>query len=301
MRIEGTVAGLRELVRTARAQGSGPVGLVATMGALHAGHGALLRQAREECGWVVATLFVNPAQFAPGEDLALYPRDPEGDAAFAERAGADVLFAPETSEVYPPGFDTRVEVEGLASVLDGHPARRGPGHFQGVATVVLKLLNIAGADVTYFGQKDLQQAILVRRMVHDLDVPVRVRVVPTVRAPDGLALSSRNRYLSASERERALALSRGLSAAEHLVLAGDRDAERVVAAVREELERAGLQPEYVELRRLDDLTSASRADDGTAIAVAVRVGRARLIDNVVFGPLDVLSDPPPVLQEEIAL
>jgi pantoate--beta-alanine ligase len=298
VRIVRTVAGLREAVRAARAEEAEPVGLVATMGALHAGHGALLAQAREECGLVVTSLFVNPAQFAAGEDLGSYPRDFEGDVAFAERAGSDVLFAPDASAVYPPGFDTLVEVVGLASVLDGQPERRGPGHFRGVATVVLKLLNMTGVDVTYFGQKDLQQAILVRRMVHDLNVPVAVRVVPTVRAPDGLALSSRNAYLSAAQREQALALSRGLRAAEALVRTGRHDAASVEAAARNEIEWAGLRPEYVELRRLSDLACAPHAEEGTALAVAVPVGRARLIDNVVFGPLERLSDPLSLPQEE---
>jgi pantoate--beta-alanine ligase len=299
MRIETTVAGLRQTVGAARADGRETVGLVATMGALHAGHAALMRRARAECDWVVTSLFVNPAQFAPSEDFDRYPRDPDGDAAFAEAEGVDVLFAPDVPEVYPPGFETRVEVGDLATVLEGDPARRGPGHFRGVATVVLKLLNMTGPDVTYFGQKDLQQAILVRRLVRDLDVPVAVRVVATVREPDGLALSSRNAYLTPAERERALALSRGLRAAASLVDAGERDASRVVAAARREVEAAGLRPEYVELFRVGDLTPAPRAEDGTALALAVPVGRARLIDNVVFGPLDALSDPLPVPQEEV--
>ena len=299
MRTEETVGALRAALAAARGEEDGPVGLVPTMGALHAGHAALLRAARAECAWVVASLFVNPAQFSPTEDLAAYPRDADGDARTFAREGVDVLFVPDAAEVYPPGFDTAVEVGGLASVLEGDPARRGPGHFRGVATVVLKLLNMATPEVVYFGQKDLQQALVVRRLVRDLDLPVAVRVVPTVRDADGLALSSRNAYLGPTERDRALALSRGLRAARERVSAGELEAGALAAAVRAELEHVGVEPEYVELRRIPDLAPTARAEDGTALLLAARVGRARLIDNVVFGPLDVLSDPLPVPHEEV--
>ena len=299
MRTEETVGALRAALAAARGEEHGPVGLVPTMGALHAGHAALLRAARGECAWVVASLFVNPAQFSPTEDLAAYPRDADGDARTFAREGVNVLFVPDAAEVYPPGFDTAVEVGGLASVLEGDPARRGPGHFRGVATVVLKLLNMAAPDVVYFGQKDLQQALVVRRLVRDLDLPVAVRVVPTVRDADGLALSSRNAYLGPTERDRALALSRGLRAARERVSAGELEAGALAAAVRAELERAGVEPEYVEVRRIPDLAPVTRAEDGTALLLAARVGRARLIDNVVFGPLDVLNDPLPVPHEEV--
>jgi pantoate--beta-alanine ligase len=288
------VGELRAAVAEARAgmPADSDVGLVPTMGAFHDGHGSLMRGARAECGTVVVTVFVNPSQFGPSEDLASYPRDLEADLAFAEREGVDILFAPSEAQVYPRGFDTWVEVGGLTSVLDGHPAHRGPGHFRGVATVVLKLLNMAQPDVAYFGQKDLQQALVLSKLVRDLDIPVALRIMPTIREADGLAMSSRNGYLSAPERERALALSRALRAAGERVRSGRRDAAGVVAAAQSELDRAGLRPEYLELRRTTDLSTADAAHDGTFLALAVRVGPARLIDNIVFGPLDPLGVPP---------
>ncbi|HEX8068143.1 MAG TPA: pantoate--beta-alanine ligase [Thermoleophilaceae bacterium] len=281
MRTVRTVAELRAALKPRRA--GGDVGLVPTMGALHDGHLALIRRAREDCETVVVSLFVNPAQFGPAEDLDAYPRDEARDAALAAEEGADLLFAPAREAVYPPGFDTSVEVGGLTAVLCGDPARRGPEHFRGVTTVVTKLLNMVAPDVAYFGQKDAQQAIVVRRLVRDLDMPVRIDVVPTVRDPDGLALSSRNAYLSAEERERALALSRALAAAEGEVAAGRRDAATVLAAARRELDARGVEPEYLELRSADDLSPAERVNGRTLLAVAAQVGRARLIDNAVLG------------------
>jgi pantoate--beta-alanine ligase len=253
------------------------------MGAFHDGHLSLIRQAREECATVVVSLFVNPAQFGPGEDHAAYPRDEERDAALAAELGADILFAPPHEEVYPPGFDTTVEVHGLTDVLCGDPRHRGREHFRGVTTVVTKLLNMVAPDVAYFGQKDAQQAIVIRKLVRDLDMPVRIEVLPTVREPDGLAMSSRNAYLSAEERERALALSRALRAADAEVAAGRRDAAAVLAAARAELDARGVEPEYLELRSADDLSPAQRVNGRTLLAIAARVGRARLIDNTVLG------------------
>jgi pantoate--beta-alanine ligase len=276
-----TVAELRAALAGRRADG--PVGLVPTMGALHEGHLSLIRAARADCATVVVSLFVNPAQFAPEEDLGAYPRDESADAALAAAAGADLLFAPAADEVYPPGFDTRVEVGGLTDVLCGDPRRRGREHFRGVTTVVTKLLNMAAPDVAYFGQKDAQQALVIRKLVRDLDMPVRIDVLPTVRERDGLAMSSRNAYLSPDERERALALSRALAAAEAEVAAGRRDAAAVLAAARRELDARGVEPEYLELRSADDLTPAERVNGRTLLAVAARVGRARLIDNAVLG------------------
>jgi pantoate--beta-alanine ligase len=276
-----TVAELRAALRPLR--GEGPVGLVPTMGAFHDGHLSLMRAAREQCHTVVVSLFVNPAQFAAGEDLAAYPRDEQRDAALAAEQGVDVLFAPAHEEVYPPGFDTTVAVGGLTEVLCGDAQRRGPEHFQGVTTVVTKLLNMVGPDVAYFGQKDAQQALVVRRLVRDLDIPVRIEVLPTVREPDGLAMSSRNAYLSPAERERALALSRALTAADAEVASGRREADAVLAAARRELEQAGVEPEYLELRSADDLSPAARVNGRTLVAVAARVGRARLIDNTILG------------------
>ena len=255
----------------------GRIGLVPTMGALHDGHVSLLQRARAECDFVVMSLFVNPAQFGPNEDLSAYPRDEARDARLAEAEGVDLLFAPPVEEVYPPGFSTTVEVSGLTDVLCG--AHRD-GHFRGVTTVVAKLLNMVKPDVAYFGQKDAQQAIVIRRRARDLDMPVEIAVCPTVREPDGLALSSRNAYLSPEERQRALGLSRALRAAEAAVAGGEHEAGAVLAAARVEL--GELEPEYLELRSTEDLSPVERVNGSTLLAVAARVGRARLIDNVVL-------------------
>jgi pantoate--beta-alanine ligase len=235
----------------------GEVGLVPTMGGLHAGHLALIRAACEENDVVVASLFVNPAQFGDSDDLAAYPRDERRDSELAAEAGVDVLFAPEVEELYPPGFATWVDVEGT-----GAEGAARPGHFRGVATVCLKLFNIVRPRRAYFGQKDAQQVAVVRRLVRDLDLDLEIRVVPTVRDPDGLALSSRNARLSAEERQRALGIQRALHAA-----AAKADP---VAAARAELN--GLDPDYVELVELEG---------ATVLATAVRIGSTRLIDNVI--------------------
>ena len=269
-----------ELRAALAASGEDEVGLVPTMGALHPGHLALIDAARSECDTVVLSLFVNPAQFDEAADLAAYPHDEERDAALAAEAGVDVLFSPVRSEIYPAGFQTWVDVEELSRGLEG--AHR-PGHFAGVATVVTKLLNMVQPDAAYFGQKDAQQALVIRKLVRDLDVPVRIEVCPTVRDADGLALSSRNSYLSGDERERALALSRALQAAERSVAGGRRDAASVLGAARAELDRAGVEPEYLELRSASDLSPAERVNGSTLLAVAARVGKARLIDNVILG------------------
>jgi pantoate--beta-alanine ligase len=277
-----TVAALRSELAEPRRAGR-RIGLVPTMGAFHEGHLELIRRARADCDLVVVSLFVNPTQFGAGEDLDGYPRDEARDAALAEGLGADVLFAPPAEEVYPPGFSTTVSVAGLTEVLDGDPERRGPGHFEGVTTVVTKLLNMAQPDAAYFGQKDAQQALVIRKLVRDLDIPVRIAVVPTVRDRDGLALSSRNAYLTEEERERALGLSRALEAANREVAAGRRDARSVLEAASRELDARGIEPEYLELRSADDLSPADRVNGRTLLAVAARVGRARLIDNAILG------------------
>ncbi|MBA3263825.1 MAG: pantoate--beta-alanine ligase [Thermoleophilaceae bacterium] len=282
MRTIRTVHELREVLAPARPAGRS-IGLVPTMGFLHDGHIALLRRAREQCDVVVVSLFVNPAQFGPGEDLEAYPRDEARDAALAEAEGVDVLFAPPAEEVYPPGFGTSVTVAALTEVLDGAPEQRGSEHFAGVTTVVTKLLSMAGPDVAYFGQKDAQQALVIRKLVRDLDIPVRIEVCPTVRDPDGLALSSRNAYLSPAERDRALGLSRALRAAEAEVAAGRLDAAGVLSAARAQLDAHGIDPEYLELRSAADLSPADRVNGSTLLAVAARVGRARLIDNTILG------------------
>ena len=232
----------------------GTVGLVPTMGGFHEGHLALFRAARAENDVVVASLFVNPAQFGANEDLAAYPRDEKRDAELAEAAGVDILFAPSAEELYPPGFQTWVEVEQLGRTLEGEFR---PGHFRGVATICLKLFNVVRPDRAYFGQKDAQQVAVVKRMVRDLDLTVEIRVVPTVRDGDGLALSSRNAYLSPAERERALALPRALAT---------KDAAQARARLN------GLDVDYVEVADFEP----------RVLAAAVRVGKTRLIDNVVL-------------------
>jgi pantoate--beta-alanine ligase len=275
MRTVRTVADLR----AALARDGRTIALVPTMGAFHAGHLSLIRAARERCDVVVVSLFVNPTQFGPGEDLAGYPRDEARDAALAAAEGVAVLFAPPPEEVYPEGFATTVHV--AAELTDTLEGARRPGHFDGVATVVAKLLNIVQPDVAVFGRKDAQQALVIRRLVRDLDLPVEIDVRPTVREPDGLAMSSRNAYLSPAERERALALSRALHAVE--AAASDGLAPReALAAGRAELAAAAVEPEYLEAVAADTLRPA---DDFFAhdvlVAVAARIGRARLIDNIL--------------------
>jgi pantoate--beta-alanine ligase len=238
------------------------VGLVPTMGALHEGHLSLVRAARDECDLVVLSLFVNAAQFGASEDLARYPRNEQRDAQLAEQEGVDLLFAPEASELYPEGFATWVDV-----VETGAEGRARPGHFRGVATVCLKLFNIVRPDAAYFGQKDAQQAAVLRRLVRDLDLDVELRVLPTVRDGDGLALSSRNAYLSSGERERALALPRALEAGKAAHARGDDPVAAAKAALN------GLQPDYVEIVDLEN---------AIVLASAARIGQTRLIDNVVL-------------------
>lgn len=286
MRIAGTIDEVRAAVADAR-RGGARIAFVPTMGALHAGHQSLIRAARERAdaaggrGFVVVSVFVNPAQFGPREDFGAYPRDPAGDARLAEEAGGDLVFAPSAAEIYPDGFRTRVEVAGLSDPLCG---RTRAGHFQGVALVVTKLLNIVQPDFSVFGQKDAQQSVIIRRLALDLSLPGEIVVAPTVREADGLAMSSRNRYLSPSQRHAALSLSRGLFAAKAAWDAGERDAEGLVARVRESMAaEPEVAPEYAEIVGAGDL--APWTGKGTALlAVAARVGPARLIDNVLLEP-----------------
>jgi pantoate--beta-alanine ligase len=279
MRTVRTVADLREVLRPAR-RAERVIGLVPTMGALHAGHLSLIRHARATCDEVVVSLFVNPSQFNDTGDLAAYPRDEARDAAAAADAGADVLFAPPESEVYPPGYATTVHVGGLTEPLEG--VERGVGHFDAVTTVVTKLLNMVGPDVAFFGQKDAQQAIVVRRLVRDLDLPARIEVRPTVREPDGLALSSRNVHLRGDDRDRALALHDALRAAEASLAAGELDAAALRAAALDAMHARGVEPEYLELVRADDLQPVTRVEGDALLAVAARVGGTRLIDNTIL-------------------
>ena len=228
------------------------------------------------------SLFVNPTQFGAGEDLDSYPRDEDGDERAAREAGVDVLFAPAAAEMYPPGFATTVTVAGLREPLEG--AARGPAHFDAVATVVAKLLNIVGPQVAYFGQKDAQQALVIARMARDLDIPSRIEVCPTVREADGLARSSRNAYLDTAERERAAAIPAALHAVAATIDAGERDGERARAAGVETLRRHGIEPEYLALADPQTLAPVERVTGPVLVAVAARVGRARLIDNLIAGP-----------------
>jgi len=279
MRIVRTIAEVRESVGAARGAGAS-IGFVPTMGALHDGHLSLFRRAREQCGYVTVSLFVNPTQFNDPADLAAYPRNEAADAAMARDVGVDLLFAPDTSEIYPAGFATTVSVGDLSEPLEG--AVRGPSHFRGVATVVTKLFNIVAPDVAYFGQKDAQQAVIIRRLVRDLDLPIRVEVCPTVRERDGLAMSSRNVRLGAPERARALALRRGLDAAEASVAAGERDAAAVARAGRDAMRAHGVEPEYFELVSAETLRPVPVVRGEVLVAVAARVGPVRLIDNVII-------------------
>ena len=273
---------LRALLASARAGGLS-IGLVPTMGCLHEGHLSLLRAARAECDLVVMSLFVNPTQFGAGEDLDRYPRDEARDAALAGEAGVDLVYAPPVDEVYPDGFSTSVEVSGLTEVLCGDPSRRGSAHFRGVTTVVAKLFNTVGPDVAYFGQKDAQQVAAIRRMVRDLDIPVRIEALPIVREADGLAMSSRNAYLGPGERKRATALSRALREVERAARADSLAA--ALDAGRRELGAAGIEPEYLEARDAENLEPvAVLSGRPVLVAVAAQLGGARLIDNVLIRP-----------------
>jgi pantoate--beta-alanine ligase len=273
-------AELRAAADAARQRGAG-VGFVPTMGALHAGHRALLARARAESDVVVASVFVNPLQFGPAEDLASYPRDREADLAVLEAEGVDLAFVPAEGEMWPSPPEVRLRVGGsLAERLEGMDR---PGHLDGVVTVVAKLLHLVGPSRAYFGQKDAQQLAVIRRMVDDLAFPNQIVACPTVREPDGLAVSSRNAYLSAPERQRATVLSRALHAGRAAFLAGRRDPAAVEAAARALLEgQPGVEPDYVALVDAVSFEPAKQAEPGQVLAVAARVGRTRLIDNVIL-------------------
>jgi pantoate--beta-alanine ligase len=267
-------------LRTARRSLPGPLGLVPTMGYLHAGHVSLVERARRECGSVAVSIFVNPTQFGPKEDLAKYPRDLPRDLALLEAAGADLVWTPTPEVMYPPGFQTWVEVEGLTQGLEG--AVR-PGHFRGVTTVVAKLFNAFQPDVAYFGQKDAQQAAVLRRMARDLDFPLQVVVCPTVREPDGLALSSRNTYLNPEERKAATVLFRALSAAQAAYEKGERDAEALRKLMADTLDAEPLaRRQYVSCADYDSLEELEQVQGKALLSMAVYLGKTRLIDNFVL-------------------
>jgi pantoate--beta-alanine ligase len=274
-------AAMRSAVLEARAAGR-RVGFVPTMGGLHAGHASLVEQAAAECDDIVVSIFVNPTQFGPAEDFARYPRTLAADAALLEPLGVDWIFVPEAADIYPPGAATRVVVDGPARRFEGEIR---PGHFAGVATVVCRLCHCVPADVAYFGAKDWQQTLVVKRMVHDLGLPIEISVCPTVREPDGLAMSSRNAYLDATERQRAVALHAGLSAAEQLWRAG-ADVAAVEQAIREPLDARGIAIDYaavVAADTLDPLPDGGAELPAVAI-VAGRLGGTRLIDNRLLPP-----------------
>ena len=280
MRVVRTIADLRALLRPLREEGK-RIGFVPTMGFLHEGHGALIRQSAARCDATVVSIFVNPTQFGPSEDLASYPRDLERDQNLCLEAEASVLFLPEVAEIYPTGFQTHIEPGRLAEPLCG---RFRPGHFRGVATVVAKLFNIVQPDLAFFGQKDFQQTVVIRRMARDLNLPVDVVVVPTVREADGLALSSRNAYLDDEARRRALFLSQGLLTAKAAFDTGERDAAKLVAIARGPL--TGIDSlQYLELVDTQNLEAIQgQVDRSAALCVAAYVGNTRLIDNVLLVP-----------------
>jgi pantoate--beta-alanine ligase len=275
-----TIADLRKHLAEARRQRL-TVGLVPTMGALHGGHASLIRAARSRNDFVAVSVFVNPAQFGPHEDLSRYPRPFADDVALCASLGVDLIFHPAPEEIYPPGFRTYVEVTGLQDAFEG--ASR-PGHFRGVATVVLKLFNQFQPDRAYFGQKDAQQARIIQQMVRDLDVPVEVVVCPTVREPDGLALSSRNRYLDPDQRRNAVALHAALTAAEDLYRRGVRDPDRLRQALQERIEATpGARLDYAAVLDADSFRPAASVGPGVLLALAVKFGDTRLIDNLPLG------------------
>ncbi len=277
MKVIATVAEMREL----RSQLSGSVGLVPTMGYLHQGHLELVRRARRENQTVVVSIFVNSTQFGSGEDFATYPRDPERDLALLEKEGVDVVFMPSAEEMYPEGFSSWVEVEKITEGLEGASRR---GHFRGVATVVCKLFNIVQPDEAYFGQKDAQQLVVIKRMVSDLNMNLEVVAVPTVREHDGLAMSSRNTYLSPEERKAALVLWKALNLAQELWQKGEKSGDRIreeMTCLIEREPRARI--DYVSIADPDSLEELSEVDHAALVSLAVRVGKTRLIDNMTLG------------------
>jgi pantoate--beta-alanine ligase len=276
-----TVPEIRGFVKKNKLAGK-TVGFVPTMGYLHEGHMSLVREAKKECSVVVASIFVNPLQFGPREDFAQYPRDLERDSGILEECGVDALFHPGQDQMYPAGFCTHVEVSGLTGCLCG---KSRPGHFRGVATVVTKLFNIVQPDRAYFGQKDAQQLLVIKRMAQDLDMPVEVIAVPTVREDDGLAMSSRNVYLNPEQRAAAPVLYRSLQEAAGAAAGGERNVNKLVEMVKGRISgHGGAVIDYVEIRSLPDLDEIEMLDGPALMALAVRYGKTRLIDNIVLNP-----------------
>jgi pantoate--beta-alanine ligase len=280
MKLVHTIAEIRTLSRSARTAGQ-TLGLVPTMGALHEGHLSLVRTAKAKADVVAATIFVNPTQFGPQEDFARYPRNLEADCAVLEREGVDYIFAPSTEEMYPSGSVTWVTVEGLSDRLCG---KSRPGHFRGVTTVVSKLFHIVEPDIAFFGQKDAAQHAIIRRMVRDLNMAVHIEICPIVREPDGLAMSSRNAYLTAAERKSALVLHRSLMRVENLFRSGEQDSDKLIQAGRIEIaSEPAVRLDYFEIVNPDTLEPTPKVSTPALVAVAAFVGKTRLIDNVVLG------------------
>ncbi|MGH9552049.1 MAG: pantoate--beta-alanine ligase [Terriglobales bacterium] len=279
MKICHTIDEMRAARRAARHQ-SKTVGLVPTMGALHEGHLSLVRMARAQCDLVAVSIFINPLQFGPNEDLAKYPRDFDRDCALLEREGVDFIFAPGVEEMYPPGAATYVTVEGLSDKLCG---RSRPGHFRGVTTVVSKLFHIVEPNQAFFGQKDAAQSAIIRRMVRDLNMPVQVVIGPIVREPDGLAMSSRNAYLDPPQRKSALVLSRSLKALQERFNQGERNVQTLIDAGKQEFAKdSSVRLDYFEIVNPETLNPVDDISRGALVAVAAFVGKARLIDNLVL-------------------
>jgi len=287
MEVVHTIEDVRKSVRQARIEGR-TIGLVPTMGALHAGHGSLIEAAVAECDFVVVSIFVNPTQFGPGEDLDTYPRTLDTDAAFCDKLGTDLIFAPSADEMYPSEPLTWVEVQKLTDGLCG--ANR-PGHFKGVTTVCSKLFNIVGADMAFFGQKDAQQAAVIRRMVRDLNLPLQIRICPIVREPDGLAMSSRNQYLSAEERKRALCLHKALTACREQIAAGQRDGNTLIEIMKAIIEQDQGQIDYISIADAETLDPLETITGGVLVALAIHIGPTRLIDNILID----LNNPPNIV------
>jgi pantoate--beta-alanine ligase len=280
MKVLTKIKEMREFSREAKKNGK-TIGFVPTMGYLHEGHLSLVRAAKEECDLVVMSIYVNPMQFGPGEDLDKYPRDLERDKSLAEKEGVDVIFRPLSGEIYPGGYTTDVVVTGpLTETMCGVSR---PGHFKGVTTIVAKLFNIVEPDKAYFGQKDAQQAVVVKRMVQDLNIPVEVRVMPIVRESDGLAMSSRNSYLSAGNRQQALGLFRSIKKAKEMITEGEVSADSIKQGMRSVLEEGeDVRVDYVEIVDADTLAPLDKIQDNTLIAIAAYVGNTRLIDNTII-------------------
>lgn len=278
MQIIHTIKELRQSVLETRNQNA-RVGLVPTMGALHAGHGSLIAAAAKECDFVIVTIFVNPTQFGPGEDFEKYPRTLESDAAFCEQLGADIIFAPSAEEMYPAEQLTWVDIEKLTEGLCGTSR---PGHFKGVTTVCAKLFNIAQADVAYFGQKDAQQAIVIQRMVNDLNMPLEIRVCPIIREEDGLAMSSRNKYLSKDERNRAICLFEALTNCQSQIATGQKQTAPLIEEIKQIIQRHQGKIDYISIVDPQTLEPLEQIEQKALILLAVYIGKTRLIDNFLI-------------------